>query len=195
MAGISGIALTGSDPVKLFSLTFSGVATPSMSPILRSGVIGQADIVPSELLQTIDISSENGLLDFSSNDGSYDILDEIYVDASSAIDSRDALMVLQIANQSLTIDDLLSPLQVMAADINKSGEVSALDAWLLLKYIVGQSVSNIGQVGLVDSDQDLSAIDSTNAFVDDQVSVDAGQVNDYIAYVIGDVDGSLLVMG
>ena len=55
-------------------------------------------------------------------------------ETSSAIDSRDALMALKIANGSLGAEDLESPYPLVAADVNKSGTGNVLGSLSLINH-------------------------------------------------------------
>jgi hypothetical protein len=100
-------------------------------------------------------------------------------------------MILQIANGTLGPSDL-HPLQFTAADVDRSGDVSLLDAWILLRHIVGIESDLIGQVGSVQATEDLSDIDADNTQPDtlDSVTTDGGTPPDLTLFIIGDVDGS-----
>ena len=101
-------------------------------------------------------------------------------------------MILQIANGTFDQNNLDSPLQITAADINQDGAVTTLDAWLLLRHIVGLSVDTVGLVGFVDADQDLSGITVDNTQPDDLdlITAVSDLPTDLTVFIIGDVDGS-----
>ena len=100
-------------------------------------------------------------------------------------------MALKIANGSLTSSSLGSPLQITSADVNKSGSVTTLDAWLILRAVVGYDVPNIGNVGFVQSNADLSQIDSYHAQLSALNYIDMTSPSVSVtAYLLGDVNGS-----
>ena len=97
----------------------------------------------------MNVDTSEGVVNFEGEDGTYStefVIDQSAIDA--AINSQDALMILQIANG--TIDQsTLHPLQITAADVDRSGAVTIMDAWILLRHIVGIEEDFIGDVGSV----------------------------------------------
>ena len=57
------------------------------------------------------------------------------VDQNGWIDAVDALMTLQAAAQTITLDEP----QQKAADVDESGTVTSIDALLILRYATGQT--------------------------------------------------------
>jgi hypothetical protein len=191
IAGIGAQEVSGGESVRLFSITFTNV-NPNEIPILQGGIIGNTEVLPGALYQTTVIDTSDGEVSFSGEDGTYITdFDVSQSDIDRAINSQDALMILQIANGTLGPSDL-HPLQFTAADVDRSGDVSLLDAWILLRHIVGIESDLIGQVGSVQATEDLSDIDADNTQPDtlDSVTTDGGTPPDLTLFIIGDVDGS-----
>nr|WP_305847267.1 type I secretion C-terminal target domain-containing protein [Marinobacterium sp. xm-a-152] len=194
LAGVSASTLTGSDPVLMFSIEFIGVSVTTM-PTFTGGTLGNEILLPDDIYQEGAISTINGNLTFDGDQGLFELSSgQLYAaNYDLAISSKDALIALQIANGSLTENTLTSPLQISAADANQSGEVTALDAWLLLKQIVsGSSDSAIGTLHFVEDNADLSGITADNSLVDDFGYLDSllDVSPNLTAYIVGDLDGS-----
>jgi hypothetical protein len=197
VAGIGSAPLAGSGSAEIFTVTFTNVDA-SHVPLLSSGVIGNQVISPHELYQTVNAFTENGMTNFAADNGSYSAT-QIQLDTNDidrAIDSRDALLALKIANGSITVEDLASPLQILAADVTGNGAVTTLDAWHLLRAVVGIDNARIGTVGLVESGIDLSGITAADAQIALLNSVNFGSVTPFgvTAFIVGDVDGSYVVI-
>ena len=118
IAGIGADPVAGAEPVRLFTITFTNV-TPNEIPLLQGGIIGSTELLPGELYQTMNVDTSEGVVNFEGEDGTYStefVIDQSAIDA--AINSQDALMILQIANG--TIDQsTLHPLQITAADVDR----------------------------------------------------------------------------
>ena len=100
-------------------------------------------------------------------------------------------MALKIANGSLTSASLSSPLQIASADVNKSGSVTTMDAWLILRAVVGYEVPNMGDLSFVQSNADLSTIDRFHAQPTGLNYLDLTSPSVAVtAYLLGDVNGS-----
>ncbi|WP_183941603.1 type I secretion C-terminal target domain-containing protein, partial [Sphingorhabdus rigui] len=197
VAGIGSAPLAGSGTAEIFTVTFTNVDAAHV-PLLSSGVIGNQVISPHELYQTVNAFTENGMTNFAADNGSYSAT-QIQLDANDidrAIDSRDALLALKIANGSITVEDLASPLQILAADVTGNGAVTTLDAWHLLRAVVGIDNARIGTVGLVESGIDLSGITAADAQIALLNSVNFGSATPFgvTAFIVGDVDGSYVVI-
>jgi hypothetical protein len=97
----------------------------------------------------------------------------------------------------LGVTDLVSPLQIVAADVDQSGMVSILDAWHILRYVVGLGSEHIGKVSLVSDTLDLTAVDVSNSALDslDVISLLEDGSDDLTLLVYGDVDGSATADG
>ena len=198
LAGVTTIPLTGLDPVLMFSMEFIGVSKLSM-PSFGGGTLNDASVLPDEIYQVGTITSENGGLAFDGEQGLFELSDEsVYAsDYDLSISSKDALLALQIANGSLTSEDLYDPLQISAADANQNGEVTTLDAWLLLKQIVeGSGDSSIGTLHFVEDGTDLSGVSATNTSVPEYGYLDSllDSSPNLTAFIVGDVDGSYWII-
>ena len=192
IAGIGADPVAGAEPVRLFTITFTNV-TPNEIPVLQGGIIGGTELLPGELYQTMNVDTSGGVVNFEGEDGTYStefVIDQSEIDA--AINSQDALMILQIANGTLD-QSTLHPLQITAADVDRSGAVTIMDAWILLRHIVGIEEGDfIGDVGSVQATEDLSAIDAENTQPEtlDSITADGETPPDLTLFIIGDVDGS-----
>lgn len=197
VAGIGSTPLAGSGSAEMFTVTFTNVDA-SHVPFLSAGIVGDQAISSHELYQTVSAFTENGLTNFAAGNGSYSAA-QIHLNANDidmAIDSRDALLALKIANGSVAAADLQSPLQILAADVTGNGAVTTLDAWHLLRAVVGIDNPRIGAVGLVESGISLSAITADNAYTELLNSVSLGSETPFgaTAFIVGDVDGSYVVI-
>jgi hypothetical protein len=197
VAAIGSAPLGAGQSLQLVTITFSGV-DDSHVPFLKSGVVGSQVVSSEELYQNVNAFSDGGSTNFLAPDGTYSA-EDIYINHSEierAIDSRDALLALKIANGSVVVSDLGSPLQILAADINQNGAVTTLDAWLLLRDIVGIEHKNIGKVGLVEQGTDLSGLSAANAHLDliNEFSINSDTPFNATAFVVGDVNGSYVII-
>jgi hypothetical protein len=192
IAGISATNSGAAAPIKYLSLSFTGVDVTGI-PSLISGKIGDANVISEDLFQNVQLKSSGGQFSFDAISGSYasQVLSISVSGAASSVDSRDALMALKIANGSLTNASLSSPLQIASADVNKSGSVTTMDAWLILRAVVGYEVPNIGDLGFVQSTADLSAIDRFHTQPTGLNYLDLTSPSVAVtAYLLGDVNGS-----
>jgi hypothetical protein len=97
-----------------------------------------------------------------------------------------------MANGTLPSNQLVNPLQWVAADVNQSGVVSALDAWHILREIVGLGTASVGDWQMVDASVDTSTLSTQNAWLSnlDNIALDVASGLDLIGIIRGDVDGS-----
>ena len=196
----AGIGSTGiSGPIKLFDLVLTNVQ-PGLEVHLERGVVGNYQLDPMSLNSSHVFTVNEGVISLSGLDGSYGLVDgsaSVSTDALLAIDSRDALMALKIANGTLAAEQLESTLQLIAADVNKSGAVTALDSWLILRELVGQGNGVVGSWQLVNSKADLTLINATHTATSDLIDFSLAGQNplDLYGLIRGDVDGSWGVIG
>jgi hypothetical protein len=81
---------------------------------------------------------------------------------------------------------------LIAADVNKSGQITALDAFQLLRAVVGMDSSGAaGQWQCVSADADMGGLSVLKSWDDSLVTFDKlhSHVN-VVGVIIGDVDGS-----
>ena len=195
---VAGISSSGDDSVdlkKLMRIEFEDIFELTDMPELLSGKIGEKDLPPSKIYQATTLNADDGNWSFEGPWSSYDnvIIDMINADLEGEIDTSDALMALKIANGSLVEGDLASPLQIVAADIDQSGVVSVLDAWNILRSIVGFDTEFVGNSALISDTVDLSGITSQNSAVTGINSIDISNDghDDLTIVIFGDVDGSV----
>ena len=110
----------------------------------------------------------------------------------NAVTSADALAALKIAvglnpNPSLSP----SPYQIMSADYNHDGKVSAADALAILKAAVQYTGSTAPSWQFVSETADLSQISRTNSTYTPSISAVAGNfIQSMVGMIAGDVNGS-----
>jgi hypothetical protein len=110
----------------------------------------------------------------------------------NAVTSADALAALKIAvglnpNPSLSP----SPYQIMSADYNHDGKVSAADALAILKAAVQYTGSTAPSWQFVSETADLSQISRTNSTYTPSISAVAGNfIQNMVGMIAGDVNGS-----
>ena len=127
---------------------------------------------PASKKDTTDTSGQYRIVDFPS--GTYNLYAEKTGDRRSAISGSDALAVLQAAGFART----LTPDQIIAADVNESGDVTGADAVAILRYLafLNTGTANVG----------------TWKFIPGSLSITifGKQQQDYTAYLLGDVTGN-----
>jgi hypothetical protein len=193
------MAAIGSTPVsgtmKLMDLQITDIA-PHQNLFLTRGTVGNEVLSSRSLMSANLLEITDGVVKLNAVQGDYKLFDLTAPGSSktsSAIDSRDALMALKIANGSLGAADLESPYQLVAADVNKSGTVNALDAWLILRELVGYEDNNVGSWQLLNGTVDAGNMSSQKAWLAEfEKYTFESDLGIYLIGVIrGDVDGSL----
>ena len=114
-----------------------------------------------------------------------------------SIDSKDALLALQMSSGSIK-DDLDHQAQWIAADVDKNGTVQAKDAWLINRYAVSRyaSDSSIGNWEFIKQDTSLEELDRSSSTMPDNSKVESisiganSQELNLTAILRGDIDGS-----
>ena len=110
----------------------------------------------------------------------------------NAVSAADALAALKIAvglnpNPSLTV----SPYQIMSADYNHDGKVTAADALAILKAAVQYPGYTAPTWQFVSENADLSQISRTNTNYTPSISAVAGNfIQSMVGLIAGDVNGS-----
>ena len=197
IASIGTEAVSGE--VRLLDLVISNIA-PDQSLYLTRGTVGDFVLNPRSLLSTNVLSINNGQVNLNAIDGDYALFN-FTAPASSktllSIDSRDALLALKIGNGSLLQANLASPYQVLAADVNNSGKVDALDAWLILRKLVGFDTPTVGQWQMVNASKDASALSAQAAWKPglDSYDLQSGSDVQIVGVIKGDIDGSWALLG
>jgi hypothetical protein len=109
-----------------------------------------------------------------------------------AIDSRDALLALKMANGTMTNPDVESALQWIAADVNKSGSVSVIDSWLILRELIGIDAPHVGEWQLINSNIDMSSLSAQQTSVNGMTNLDltSDSTVQLVGLIYGDIDGS-----
>ena len=183
-----------SGPIKLMTITVNDLSLTE-SVFLERGIVGDANVTPTRLNSSNEIKINDGLITLNGLDGIYSLQDLVTGSTTSsviAVDSRDALMTLRMANGTILDHNLISPLQWVAADINNNGSVSALDSWLILRDLVGLGSNLIGKWSLIDANADISQLGKNTAWIDglNQVSLSNENPIVLIGVISGDVNGS-----
>jgi len=193
------MAAIGSTPVsgtmKLMDLQITDIA-PHQNLFLTRGTVGNEVLSSRSLMSANVLEITDGVVKLNAVQGDYKLFDLTAPgssETSSAIDSRDALMALKIANGSLGAADLESPYQLVAADVNKSGTVNVLDAWLILRELVGYEDNNVGSWQLLNGTVDTGNLSPQNAWLAEfeKYTFESDLGIHLIGLIRGDVDGSL----
>jgi hypothetical protein len=197
IAGLGGATEAG--PIKLMDISFRNVSAGDKI-VLQRGAIGDFEIGSQDLFKSGSVLVRNGAVEY---EGQLNQMLKIEFSGAAtpgtlaSLDSRDALMCLKMANGSLSAADIESPYQFIAADVNKSGQVTAVDAFLLLRAIVGlDSVGSAGQWQCVNAAADPSGLSAGKAW-DDSFSEFENRTPqfDLTGVILGDVDGSWSLFG
>jgi hypothetical protein len=192
MASIGNTGVAGE--LKLYDLLFSNFQ-PGQELQIDRGTVGNTMLMPTNFKSAQAMTIDNGVIALSTADKTLTLID-FTAPASTqsllSIDSRDALIVLKMANGTLPSNQLVNPLQWVAADVNQSGVVSALDAWHILREIVGLGTASVGDWQMVDASVDTSTLSTQNAWLSnlDNIALDVASGLDLIGIIRGDVDGS-----
>jgi hypothetical protein len=197
------LASIGTTPVsgeaRLLDLVITNIA-PDQSLYLTRGAVGDIVLSPRSLLSTNVLSINDGQVSLNALDGDYALFD-FTAPASNqtllSIDSRDALLALKIGNGSLLQANLESPYQLLAADVNNSGKVNALDAWLILRNLVGYDTQSVGEWQMVNGSVDTSTLSAQATWKPGLDSYDLQATTDLqiVGVIKGDVDGSWAILG
>ena len=147
------------------------------------------------------LSLSNGKFEFNATDGIFTAKlskDPITGNERRAIDSRDALMALQMSSGAITANNLENQAQWIAADVDQNGNVQAKDAWLINKYTVGDSQTDVGTWEFVDSMQSLGNLSASNAAAPGAATISEINLSEnsnrlsITAILNGDIDGSYI---
>jgi hypothetical protein len=197
------IAAIGTTPVsgevKLLDFVISDIE-PAQQVFLTRGTVGDILLSSTAIFSASALNIVDGLIQINAVDGNYSLHD-LSAPATSqtllAIDSRDALMILKMANGSLLPEGMENPLQWVAADVDKNGKVNVLDAWYELRNLVGLSSSYVGEWQLVNGGVDASAMSAQSAWISDLEKLNLLYGNDIqmVGIIRGDVDGSWAFLG
>ncbi|WP_293751731.1 type I secretion C-terminal target domain-containing protein, partial [Limnohabitans sp. Rim8] len=192
MAGIGDIGISGE--MKLYEFSFSNFKQGQELQVER-GTVGNTILTPTNFKSAQVMTIDDGMIALSSADKALTLIDftsPASTQSLLAIDSRDALMALKMANGTLSENQLFNPLQWVAADVNKSGTVSALDAWHILREIVGLGTANVGDWQIVNGSVDASRLSADNAWLNnlDEISPDVALDLVLIGVIRGDIDGT-----
>jgi hypothetical protein len=175
-------------------INFTSVGS-SDTVLLQRGTIGDYQLGSQNLFNSGTIIVREGTVTFEGIPNQ-SVLADLSGAANSetlaSLDSRDALMCLKLANGTLSLSSLESTYQLVAADVNKSGQITTLDAFLLLRAVVGlDSTGAAGQWQCVNADADLSALSVTKSWENSLVEFDNHNPHiQLVGVIVGDVDGS-----
>ena len=124
-------------PVKLADITTTLESDEQDMAFLEYGRVGDTLLRETHLGDSKNYDLLNGSFALSSTEGSYDALiekDPLTGLEQRAIDSKDALLALQMSSGSLSVDDLEHQAQWIAADVDNNGMIQSKDAWLINRY-------------------------------------------------------------
>jgi len=167
---------------------------------LTRGNIGKASLIPEEFTYQLRSDSYQGIRGVEP-----DKVTGIHVDSiagantSSAITSLDTLYALQLAVGLIDINELNSPLQLAAADVDRNGLIQAKDALLINRFVASSSSSinndGVGSWRFIKSDTDLSnfSLESTLMINDpSEIRLQWPLTKDQTltGVLLGDIDGS-----
>jgi hypothetical protein len=192
LAAIGGSATNG--PVKLIEFSISNISIGQEIQLTR-GVVGDLELSSQKLFTTKSMTIKNGVIDTLANEGDYALTDGTSPSTAGAlysVDSRDALLALKMANGSIGTSAVENRLQFVAADVNKSGQVTALDAWLILRDLVGMDSGQVGEWQLVNQKSPTTSLNAQHAWDPQLIDITLNQTGtvDLIGVIRGDVDGS-----
>ena len=189
----------GSGPIKLMDISLSSVS-PGDDVLLQRGTIGSYQLGSQNLFSSGVVLVKDGTVALQALPNQSlmtDLSGSANPETLAALDSRDALLCLKLANGTLSASSLESPYQLIAADVNKSGQITTLDAFQLLRAVVGMDSSGAaGQWQCVSADADLSGLSVAKSWDDSLVTFDNLQAHvNLVGVIIGDVDGSWSGLG
>jgi hypothetical protein len=193
IASIGTRAVSGE--VKVLDLVITNIA-PDQLLYLTRGTVGDIVLSPRSLLSTNVLSINDGQVRLNALEGDYALFDFTAPGSnqtSLSIDSRDALLALKIANGNFSLN---SPYQLLAADVNNSATVNALDAWQILRNLVGYDSENVGEWQMVNGSVDTSSLTAQAAWKSglDSYDLQPGADLQIVGIIKGDVDGSWALM-
>jgi hypothetical protein len=197
---VSGISLQSlAAPFKVMDIQAS-VSAQGVGVVLSGGVVGSQVVLETPLMSSLSSVLADGQVDLGVIRGSYlaslnkASLPEV---ARSAIDSRDALMVLKMAmGVALPAGSVSTGYQYLAADVDQNGLVQVKDAWAIARYSIGQAGSaQAGDWMFVDSQVNVATLSAGRSQLESVPSVEVQSVGNssvsFVGVALGDVDGSL----
>lgn len=211
IAAIASTAAPVTDALKVGTLQFTMPAGSAGAQVRFSQIaVGDQNAAPLTLGMATSESGIDGEYQFTSlTSGSYGLaVSRDTLDSGNAIQANDALAALRIAvgiNPNLDPDGAgpmaapaVSPYQIMAADVNGSGTVTASDALAILRMAVKLSSAPPQEWLFVEEKRDFwdeatqkFTLNRNSATWDRAIAADpaGGQVN-LVAVLKGDVNGS-----
>ena len=168
---------------------------------LEYGRVGDTLLRETHLGDSKNYDLLNGSFALSSTEGSYDALiekDPLTGLEQRAIDSKDALLALQMSSGSLSVDDLEHQAQWIAADVDNNGMIQSKDAWLINRYAVTRNASDnfTGNWEFIKQDVPLDALGRSSAAMPETAKIDSISIGEdsqelnLTAILRGDIDGS-----
>jgi len=164
----SGLSTNASGHFKLGTVSFDIPANTALPTTVLDGAFLDTSRVANAVLSfASDPSDMNGLYFIApAQNGLYEMkVSRAAVDSGSAITAADALAALRIAvglNPNPDPDGsgplkagMISPYQIMAADVNKNGQVSSADALAILRMAVKLSTAPAQEWLFVDEKRDF----------------------------------------
>ena len=153
----------------------------------------QSNVTPYSYISSTAVTGSDGSYTMQIASGNYTFgASNSPSNIGNAVTSADALAALKIAvglnpNPSLSP----SPYQIMSADYNHDGKVSAADALAILKAAVQYTGSTAPSWQFVSETADLSPISRTNSTYTPSISAVAGNfIQNMVGMIAGDVNGS-----
>ena len=199
---LSAISLAGNvGSVKIADITTSLPSEKTSTAYLSHGRVGDTLLQETHFQANESLSLSNGKFEFNATDGIFTAKlskDPITGNERRAIDSRDALMALQMSSGAITANNLENQAQWIAADVDQNGNVQAKDAWLINKYTVGDSQTDVGTWEFVDSMQSLGNLSASNAAAPGAATISEINLSEnsnrlsITAILNGDIDGSYI---
>ena len=198
----SAISLTAAEtPSKIATISTSLEDSEKDMAFLEYGRVGDTTLHETHLGTSKNFDLLNGSFELSSTDGNYNAVltkDPLTGIEQRSIDSKDALLALQMSSGSITKDDLDHQAQWIAADVDKNGTVQAKDAWLINRYAVSRyaSDSSIGNWEFIKQDTSLEELGRSSSTMPDNSKVESisiganSQELNLTAILRGDIDGS-----
>ena len=189
----SGQTKLGSISFNIGSQTQFQISVLSGTDFANSSTGVVSAVTPYAYVSNTTKTDANGNYSMQISSGNYTIsASNSPTTIGNALSAADALAALKIAvglnpNPSLTV----SPYQIMAADYNHDGKVTAADALAILKAAVQYPGYTAPSWQFVSENADLSQISRTNTNYTPSISAVAGNfIQSMVGLIAGDVNGS-----
>ena len=168
--------------------------------LIRANV-GKTALAPKSYEYELKADSYAGIASISPDKVSGVTIDRITgLEVSTAITSFDTFYALQLAAGIINKDELLSPLQMIAADVDGNGAIQAKDALMINRFITSSAAGvnsrdGVGSWRFVASDYDLESFSLTAVPIIKDISSmrfewPLRSEQALTGILIGDIDGS-----